>query len=250
VRSQKPDARILLGSRGQLLFDGANSRADLLEKCARVFSLQRIGLVECPCGRLLLSRFAPQMRPESQRMISEPGLAPCCGAWFVVQRSAADKGEALLTAGRAVRLSHRRPRVRDRYVMQVLGVTLGFGVLLGLIAVVDTPRDWSQEPTVGTTPVPQDGHSLPTQAGNSTPLQIPAAGGSRPSERMSTRVAPRQAMSPRVVDFADKSDSPSDDSTDNPYTLPWHNCDHAGAAHQKACEDADPARKTGKMHHC
>jgi len=34
--------------------------------------------------------------------------------------------------------------VRDRYVWQILLATLGCGLLLGAVAIVDTPNDWSQ----------------------------------------------------------------------------------------------------------
>jgi hypothetical protein len=38
----------------------------------------------------------------------------------------------------------KRGDVRDRYVLQVLLATAGCGLLLGVVAVVETPRDWSQ----------------------------------------------------------------------------------------------------------
>lgn len=40
--------------------------------------------------------------------------------------------------------------MRDRYVLQVLLATLGTGVLMALIAVVETPRDGSQSSAVPT----------------------------------------------------------------------------------------------------
>jgi hypothetical protein len=102
--------------------------------------------------------------------------------------------------------------VRDRYVLQVLLVTLGFGVLLGLIAVVDAPKDWSAEPIAV-----------------STPSDAPAR-----SERIANQATPSYQMSPRVVDFADKADFPSPDTADETRFLPWQNCGKAGAAHKKA----------------
>lgn len=138
--------------------------------------------------------------------------------------------------------------MRDRYVTQVLLVTLGFGVLLGLIAVVDTPRDWSQQPTIAATPVQQDGRRLPEAERQSRSLEGPASGDLTSSGRMASHATPRYVMSPRVVDLDDRSDSPLDDSSDQIQALPWQNCDHAG--HKKACEDAGPSTKTGKIHHC
>jgi hypothetical protein len=41
----------------------------------------------------------------------------------------------------------QRGHVRERYVLQVLLVTVGFGLLLGVFAVVETPKDWSQPAT-------------------------------------------------------------------------------------------------------
>jgi hypothetical protein len=38
----------------------------------------------------------------------------------------------------------QRGNVRERYVLQVLLVTLGFGLLLGVFAIVATPDDQSQ----------------------------------------------------------------------------------------------------------
>ena len=38
----------------------------------------------------------------------------------------------------------QRGDVRERYVLQVLLVTVGFGLLLGVFAVVETPDDQSQ----------------------------------------------------------------------------------------------------------
>jgi len=45
------------------------------------------------------------------------------------------------------RASEPKNNVRNRYVSQVLLATFGFGVLLGVIAVVQTPADWSRQGT-------------------------------------------------------------------------------------------------------
>ena len=114
--------------------------------------------------------------------------------------------------------------MQKNYVLQVLVVTLGFGVLLGLIAVVDAPRDWSQEPT-----------TVPSTSGN--PVNSAPVPG---------QITPSSVMSPRVVDFNDRADFPSDDSSNEIRTLPWQNCDHS--THKKACEDNGRPVKTGKIH--
>jgi len=136
--------------------------------------------------------------------------------------------------------------VRDRYVLQVLVVTLGFGVVLGLIAVVDAPRDWSQ-PTSAAMPVLQDGHGLAAQAGNAVSLQGSASPAS--TERLVGETRPRYVMSPRVIDFADKADSPAGDSSDESQGLPWQHCWKPDSADTKSCEDATHT-KAGKLDHC
>ena len=121
--------------------------------------------------------------------------------------------------------------MRDRYVWQVLAVTLGFSVLLGVIAVLDAPPDWSQTPV-----------AVPSASGNpssgSTPTQVKPGYG------------PAYGMSPRVVDFDDRSDSPLRDPDGDAQPLPWQNCSHADPAHKKACEDTGQPGKAGKIHHC
>jgi hypothetical protein len=48
----------------------------------------------------------------------------------------------------------KRGNVRDRYVLQVLLATLGCGLLLGVVGVIDTPRDWF-EPAATTITKPE-----------------------------------------------------------------------------------------------
>lgn len=50
----------------------------------------------------------------------------------------------MLTLGTAVRLNPRT-LVRNRYVTQVLLATFGFGILLGIVAFVQTPADPSRQ---------------------------------------------------------------------------------------------------------
>jgi hypothetical protein len=117
--------------------------------------------------------------------------------------------------------------VQKNYVLQVLLVTLGFSLVVGLIAVIDAPQDWSQPLTSAASP-----SGTPTSSGQTA-----------------SQTSPSHVMSPRVVDFADKADSPSDNTTDDPSSILWQECHRAGFNHDKACEDAH-SHKTGKIDHC
>ena len=123
--------------------------------------------------------------------------------------------------------------MQKNYVLQVLLVTLGFGVLLGLIAVVDVPRDWSQEPTAA-----------------AMPPQRHASGDMTRSGQMANQATTGYVMSPRVVDFDDRPDSPLRDATDEGQPLPWQHCHKADPAHNKACEDTGHPARAGKIAHC
>ena len=98
--------------------------------------------------------------------------------------------------------------MRDRYVMQVLLVTLGFGVLLAMIAVVDAPRDWSQ-PVTGT---------LPEQAKSDPALSHAATTGA----------------TPRAADFKDECEFPARLIKDCPKPEPQEICEKSGASVKRA----------------
>jgi len=75
-------------------------------------------------------------------------------------------------------------RVRDRYVLQVLLATLGCGLLMAVIALVETPSDFWQ------------------RADNAT------AGASPRVEPVRSKAALIDATPPRVADFKDECDLP------------------------------------------
>src|SRR5262249_55662084 len=93
-------------------------------------------------------------------------------------------------------------------------------------------------------PVAQDGR------GDAVPLQRKASSDRTSSGQIATQDAPGYVMSPRVVDFADRSDSPSSNDPDGPDTRSLENCEHAGAWPKNACEDTPHSHKAGKIDHC
>ena len=99
--------------------------------------------------------------------------------------------------------------MRDRYVWQVLLVTLGFGVLLALIAVVDAPKDWSQ----------------------------PIAGAARASEAAQparSKPAVTHAAEPHGTDFKDECEFPARLINNCPKPEP-----------QEICERTTPHKRVG-----
>jgi hypothetical protein len=102
--------------------------------------------------------------------------------------------------------------MRERYVQQVLLVTLGFGVLLGVIAVIDTPADWSQQ-------IP--GSALGTRAGAEP----------RPSKTMAADATPRDA------DFSDECAFPARIIRDCPQPEPQDACERT--SHKKSGTTAE-----------
>src|SRR5215813_3643559 len=98
-------------------------------------------------------------------------------------------------------------RVRERYVLQVLVVTLGFGVLLAVFAVIDTPRDAFQ---------PLGAHRYVAPSTDSIPAK---------PEGITGRTT-------RFVDFSDECDLPS---LFAPKALPSSapECDTADSPHHR-----------------
>jgi hypothetical protein len=101
--------------------------------------------------------------------------------------------------------------MRERYVLQVLLVTLGFGVLLAAIAVVDAPSDWSQ--------------------------QMP---GSAPGSRAAgEQLRSTSTATPRAADFKDECEFPARLVLDCPQPEPHEACERTSPSHKESGTTAE-----------
>jgi len=115
--------------------------------------------------------------------------------------------------------------VRDRYVLQVLLATLGCGLLMAVIALVETPSDFWQ------------------RADNAT------AGASPRVEPVRSKAALIDATPPQVADFKDECDLPFHSKADCPDEPAQPACDRVNAGDRK-CVKRNAQPQTGKIDHC
>jgi len=115
--------------------------------------------------------------------------------------------------------------MRDRYVLQVLLVTLGFGVLLAVIAVVDTPNDAFR----------------PIAA---APYGVPG-----PSEQIRGNNAKSPQQAPTAVDFRDECNLFFRFATQTE-TPPKQECDTSTSPHKKPHQGGHDGAKSGVADDC